>query len=146
MTYTGHGFHIPGSPIELELPLNKERCGGLRLCGKCIKEAANYITIKERMSDMTQLDMQFQAKLLVMEYFNRKQTSAELLITTDEVHISWFSKTLQNWKALLITRAPNGIYYEITYNGDDKEAYIDVYQKIDNVVVPFAIIEEENRS
>lgn len=144
MTYTGHGFHIPGSPIELELPPNKIRCGGLRLCSNCIKEAATYILTKEGMEDMRSVDFQYRAKLLVADYHNKKVTGVDSMVTTDEVLIVWWSKTLQNWKGLLITTPIGGKYYEVTYNGDDQEAYIDVYSKVDNVVVPFTIVEEDD--
>lgn len=53
-------------------------------------------------------------------------------ITPDDMYIVWFSKTLQNWKALV-----SGVhikeYIEVTYNGDKKEIYVDVYQKAKNV-------------
>lgn len=32
--------------------------------------------------------------------------------------VVWFSKTLQNWKALVSTNVSDGMYYEVTYNGD----------------------------
>lgn len=44
----------------------------------------------------------------------------------------WFSKTLQNWKALVSTTVSDGMYYEITHNGDKGETYLDVYKKWDN--------------
>lgn len=44
----------------------------------------------------------------------------------------WFSKTLQNWKALVSTTVSDGMYYEITHNGDKKETYLDVYKKWEN--------------
>ena len=47
-------------------------------------------------------------------------------ITEDDVYIVWQCKTLQNNKALLSTTLFDGMYYEITYNGDKDEAYIDV--------------------
>lgn len=53
-----------------------------------------------------------------------------------EVYIVWFSKTLQNWKALVSTTLPDGKYYEVTYNGDKSETYLDVYVKVENVAVP----------
>lgn len=52
-----------------------------------------------------------------------------------DVYVVWFSKTLQNWKALISTMLPDGMYYEVTYNGDKSEAYIDAYKKFDNVTV-----------
>lgn len=55
-------------------------------------------------------------------------------ITTDKMFIVWSCKTLQNWKAIV-----GGIdikeLIEVTYNGDTKEAYVDVYDKKLNTVV-----------
>ena len=56
-------------------------------------------------------------------------------ITTDDVFIVWSCKTLQNNKALLSTTLFDGMYYEITYNGDKNEAYFDAYKKWENKVV-----------
>ena len=44
-------------------------------------------------------------------------------------------KTLQNNKALLSTNKFDGLYFEITYNGDKEEAYVDVYSKTKNYAV-----------
>ena len=52
-----------------------------------------------------------------------------------EVFVVWYSKSLQNHKALLSTTLFDGMYYEITYNGDKKEAYFDAYKKFENRVV-----------
>lgn len=52
-----------------------------------------------------------------------------------QVYVVWFSKTLQNWKALVSTTLPDQKYYELTYNGDKKETYVDVYLKVDNTKV-----------
>ena len=49
-----------------------------------------------------------------------------------DVYIVWYCKTLQNWKALLSTTLSDGMYYEITYNGDKNEIYLDAYKKWDN--------------
>ena len=53
-------------------------------------------------------------------------------ITKDDVFVVWCCKTLQNVKALLSTPLCDGMYYEITYNGDKDEAYIDAYKKWEN--------------
>lgn len=37
-----------------------------------------------------------------------------------------------NAKALLSTTVSDGMYYELTYNGDKKELYLDAYKKWEN--------------
>ena len=54
--------------------------------------------------------------------------------TLDDVYIVWCSKALQNWKALISTNLRDGMYYELTYNGDKDELYLDAYKKFDNKV------------
>ena len=53
-----------------------------------------------------------------------------------EVYTVWKSKTLQNWKYLLSTTLFDGMYYELTFNGDKSEWYLDAYKKFENVVIP----------
>ena len=62
------------------------------------------------------------------------------VITEDDVFIVWLCKTLQNNKALLSTTLFDGMYYEITYNGDNDEAYIDAYKKWENYKIEDVII------
>lgn len=52
-------------------------------------------------------------------------------ISTNDIFVVWYAKTLQNHKALLGTRFAN-YYFECTYNGDKEEMYMDVYDKLDN--------------
>lgn len=49
-----------------------------------------------------------------------------------ETFVVWYNKSLQNHKALLSTSLPDGMYYELTYNGDKKELYLDAYKKFEN--------------
>lgn len=80
--------------------------------------------------------MLIKAKQLVIDYFNKKKENTDdFTLTEDDVYIVWFCKTLQNWKALVSTNVTDGMYYEVTYNGDKKEAYIDAYKKWENVRV-----------
>ena len=77
------------------------------------------------------------AKELVVNYFNeRVEVTDNKKITEDDVFVVWFCKTLQNWKALVSTTISDGMYYEITHNGDKGETYIDAYKKWVNVCVP----------
>ena len=51
------------------------------------------------------------------------------------VYIVWKCKTLQNWKYLISSDLLDGMYYELTYNGDKKEWYLDAYKKFENKVI-----------
>lgn len=53
-----------------------------------------------------------------------------------EVYIVWQCKTLQNWKWMISTTLPDGMYYEVTFNGDKGEWYIDAYKKFENQCYP----------
>ena len=48
------------------------------------------------------------------------------------VFVVWYCKTLQNFKALLSTTLFDGMYYEVTYNGDKNQLYLDAYKKFEN--------------
>ena len=80
--------------------------------------------------------MMERAKELVVNYFNdHLDATEEKRLTTDDVFVVWFCKTLQNWKCLLSTTVRDGAYYEVTHNGDKNETYVDVYKKWENVCV-----------
>lgn len=73
-------------------------------------------------------------KLAVADYFNnRKDKTDDVKISSENVFVVWSCKTLQNNKALLSTTVPDGMYYELTYNGDKKELYMDAYKKWENI-------------
>ncbi|MBQ3193777.1 MAG: hypothetical protein IJB59_09450 [Oscillospiraceae bacterium] len=56
-------------------------------------------------------------------------------ITEEDVFIVWMCKTLQNSKAMVSTKLFDGMYYEVTYNGDKKEIYLDAYKKWENLCI-----------
>ncbi len=69
----------------------------------------------------------------VADYFNnRVEKTDDTKITIDDVFVVWYCKTLQNAKALLSTNVSDGMYYELTYNGDKNELYLDAYKKWEN--------------
>lgn len=51
------------------------------------------------------------------------------------VLITWKCKTIQNYKYLVITTLSDDRYYEVTYNGDEEEFYLDVYKKQDKRII-----------
>jgi hypothetical protein len=82
------------------------------------------------------MDYMKKAKNAVVNYFNSKvEKTDNFKITQEDVYIVWFCKTLQNWKALLSTNVSDGMYYELTYNGDKHELYLDAYRKWENVCI-----------
>ena len=78
--------------------------------------------------------MDHSAMLIVMKYIrdhlDKSDTEPEF-----EVYIVWKCKALQNWKYLISSTLQDGMYYELTYNGDKKEWYLDAYKKFENKVI-----------
>ena len=52
------------------------------------------------------------------------------------IYIVWKCKALQNWKYLISSTLLDGMYYELTFNGDKKEWYLDTYKKFENKIIP----------
>ena len=52
-----------------------------------------------------------------------------------EIYVVWKAKVLQNRKYLISTTLFDGMYYELTYNGDKREWYLDAYKKFENQVI-----------
>lgn len=79
------------------------------------------------------MDYQKIARKIVLNYANEHIDKADNMhITIDNVYVALFCETLQNWKALVSTDLPDGMYYEVTYDGDEKEVYLDAYKIFDN--------------
>jgi hypothetical protein len=78
-----------------------------------------------------------QAKQLVVEnYNNHRDLGRSEELSMGSVYIVWFAKTLSNWKAIVASPVARGLMWEVTYNGNRGEAYIDIYKKLNNVRVP----------
>lgn len=83
---------------------------------------------------MTNQEFMLKVQRTVAEYTNEHSDITDNLdpINPDEVYIVWMCKTLRNCKALASTPRPDGMYYELTYNGDKNELYLDAYKKFEN--------------
>lgn len=89
--------------------------------------------------------MMLKARKIVANYYNiHNNITNNFTLGLSDVYVVWFSKTLQNWKALVSTNAFDGMYYEVTYNGDKKETYLDVYKKWENLVIPDCTVVLDN--
>ena len=76
-------------------------------------------------------------KAAVTKYVNERLDKSDgKKITEDDVFIVWSCKTLQNNKALASTTLSDGMYYELTYNGDKDELYFDAYKKWEKICIP----------
>jgi len=82
---------------------------------------------------MNEKDFTACVRQLVADYTNEHlDVTDKKRILPDAVFIVWQCKTLQNSKALASTVLCDGMYYEITYNGDKKQFYLDAYKKFEN--------------
>ena len=84
-------------------------------------------------------DTQFLSKAIdlvatyVDEHMDKSDVAHDYKVFPDyEVFVVWYCKTLQNFKALLSTTLFDGMYYEVTYNGDKDQIYLDAYKKFEN--------------
>ena len=76
-------------------------------------------------------------KAAVVKYVNEHLDKSDgKEIAESDVFIVWACKTLQNNKALASTTLSDGMYYELTYNGDKDELYFDAYKKWENICIP----------
>ena len=66
----------------------------------------------------------------ILEHLDKSDPSVSF-----EVYTVWKAKVLQNWKYLISSDLPDGMYYELTYDGDKGRWYLDAYKKFENRVV-----------
>ena len=86
---------------------------------------------------MNEKDFGALCKQTVAQYANEHMDKTDgKQITEEDVFIVWMCKTLQNSKAMVSTTLFDGMYYELTYNGDKKELYLDAYKKWENKCIP----------
>lgn len=73
------------------------------------------------------------SKELVKQYaYEHLDKSDEMDINAFDVFIVWYAYELGHNKALLSTTLLDGMYYEVTYNSNKKEVYLDAYKKFEN--------------
>ena len=81
------------------------------------------------------------AKAAVVKWYN--EHNQPYPIGVEDVYIVWFCNILQNWKALAGTHHSDGMYYEITFDGNNKLVYFDAYKKWQNVQMPVRDLKNE---
>ena len=81
---------------------------------------------------MNSYDFMKLAKYKIADYMDDRLNHFDPLFRIEDVHTVWQCKTLQNHKGVFCTLAPDMLLFEVTYNGDKNEMYLDVYDKILN--------------
>lgn len=72
---------------------------------------------------------------LIWDYYKEKyENDDSFSFDNFNTFIVWSCKTLQNNKAIIATSVDKRLF-EVTNNGNAKEVYIDVYDKVDNILV-----------
>ena len=84
--------------------------------------------------------MRYEVWKYALEHLD-KSDKIKFPFNDDTVYTVWTCKSLQNWKALISTNLPDGMYYECTYTGDNQEMYLDAYKKFENKTIK---IEQSN--
>lgn len=80
------------------------------------------------------MDMDNKALEIIEDYILEHLDKSDVVISF-EAYIVWKAKILQNWKYLISSTLYDGMYYELTFNGDKKEWYLDAYKKFENRVI-----------
>lgn len=87
----------------------------------------------------SQVNLQVRARRLVQRYYNQNIASKGEYDSVDikDVYVVWFSKVLGNWKAMLGTTNPDGLYFEVTHDGAKNLTYVDHYEKQGQMIVEY---------
>lgn len=84
----------------------------------------------------TYYDFNIDTKALnIVDEFMKKSFDKSEPVHEYNLFIVWKCKILQNWKFLISSTLSDGKYYEVTYNGDEGEWYLDCYAKFNNQCV-----------
>lgn len=68
----------------------------------------------------------------IVEEYVKEHLDKTDKVPESSLYIVWKAKVLQNWKYLISSTLIDGMYYELTYNGDKEEWYLDAYKKFEN--------------
>lgn len=120
-----------GGPQEVSNPVSREDWGsGQNITPKVVPASTEY-------DPMVFLN---RARMLVYVYAkNHFDKTDTVIFGPENVYVVSFAKVLGNWKALVSTTLPDGMYYEVTHDGQACYDYVDAYKKVSNRAVPEGI-------
>lgn len=110
-----------------------------------IKELCDYAKLLEEYyeeHERKSKNMKSETFMNVAKELTKKFAEVEndVELKQNDIYIVWYNYTLGNSKALLSTNIEDGRYYEVTYNKEKSEIYIDVYKKEHNECVGVEIV------
>jgi len=91
---------------------------------------------------MTSYKFEVAAKNAVMDVVLKNHDE---VFTIKDLSLVWFARILGNMKAIVIDNGVNNRLYEVTYNIDKDEMYVDEYDKQTNTVFYSGMIDTEVR-
>lgn len=126
---------------------------------QCVKikfEVYKLIHDNEKSSEPPQTPRLFLDSLIISEkekeealidprrlLFERVMTVRGLEFSTRfDVWIVWSCKTLQNRKWIMATSLPDNNLYELTYDGETGQFYLDEYEKVSNTIMNAVVPED----
>lgn len=75
-------------------------------------------------------------RLLVAHANKRLDPSDQVTVTEDMAYVVTFAFILGGWKAMMSTTLPDNMYYEVIYNKDTKETYVNSYKAWEKSTYP----------
>lgn len=115
---------------------NTRDCETRQLLRRSFPDAVVYRKHRSPMPEVQQDPDQYlkKAKRMVVEQIRNNFPIDTMAVMPQEsdFYVTWFSKTLGNWKALVSTDVVSGHYWEVTYDGNKKKTYVDHYIKSSN--------------
>lgn len=77
------------------------------------------------------MNEEIEKRIVVKWYKDIKNIDVKL----EDVFVVWQCKTIQNKKWIMSTQRNDHYLFELTYNGDKEEFYLDCYEKFDYQVI-----------
>ena len=72
-------------------------------------------------------EFESRATSIVRNWYN-----AHVQMTPNEIYVVWMVKVLRNNKAMLSSNHSDGRYFEVTWDGERENFYLDVYSRVEN--------------
>lgn len=133
--------------LVITLPEPREKTESRKMnADQATNEAADSSKIDDRPETRTtRMDgsvdgMLTRAKVLAADAYNTHLSGEDdILDASEQVYIVTYSYILGNFKALLSTVYQDDRVYEVTYNKEEDEYYVDIYKKELNVPYPGSV-------